>query len=79
MSRGGWIPDRLKAVVKAAEAAGWTYDRTRKDHPRLSPPRGLEDPITGRLQAPVLFASTPSDHRGDRNSRAALRRAGVDC
>lgn len=72
------MPDHLKPLVKAAEAAGWTYDRTRKDHPRLSPPPGLIDKRTGQHQAPIIFASTPSDRRGPKNGYAALRRAGVN-
>lgn len=77
MSEKSWIPDRLKDVVRAAEAAGWTYDRTRKHHPRLTPPRGLLD-ATGKSQPPIMFASSPSDIRGDKNGIASLRRAGVD-
>ena len=72
------VPKRLKKVVKAAEAAGWTYDETRRGHPRLSPPSGKIDERTGSLMAPVTFPKTPSDHRADRNGIAALRRAGVD-
>ena len=71
------VPPRLKAIVKAAEAAGWTYDTTKRTHPRLTPPRGLKDPRTGALQAPALFAATPSDHRGDKNACAILKRHGI--
>lgn len=71
------VPRRLRKVVKVAEAAGWIFDTTKAGHPRLSPPRGLRD-ADGELVAPVLFASTPSDKRGDRNACAKLRRAGVD-
>ena len=63
------VPKRLQAIVKVAEAAGWRYDVTRKGHPRLTPPGGSG--------APVTFALTPSDKRGDKNSIAALRRAGL--
>lgn len=71
------VPRRLKAIVKAAEAKGWRYDTTRKSHPRLTPPLGTTDPRTGQPQAPVLFALTPSDNRGDRNSCAVLKRHGI--
>lgn len=71
-------PKRLKKVVKAAESQGWTYDTTSAGHPRLTPPRGMMDPRTGDLMAPVTFAKTSSDHRGDKNGIAALRRAGVN-
>lgn len=77
MTAKSWVPDRLKDVVKAAEAAGWTYDRTKRDHPRLTPPKGTLRP-GGDRQGPITFASSPSDIRGDRNGRARLRRAGVD-
>ena len=72
------VPKRLKKIVQAAEAAGWTYDETSNGHPRLKPPAGQIDPRTGALQAPVTFAKTPSDNRGDKNGKAALRRAGVE-
>ena len=72
------IPKRLKKVIQAAERAGWTYDETKNGHPRLNPPRGQVDPRTGNLRAPITFAKTPSETRGDRNGIAALRRAGVD-
>lgn len=72
------VPTRLKRLVRAAEAAGWSYDTTKGSHPRLSPPAGLLDPRTGSLQAPVTFALTPSDVRGDRNSAAVLKRHGIE-
>lgn len=71
------FPKRLRKIVKAAEKAGWTPDFTSKGHPRLTPPAGLRD-RNGDLVRPVTFALTPSDHRGDRNTIAALRRAGLD-
>ena len=72
------IPKRLKKIVKAAEAAGWVYDTTASGHHRLTPPSGQVDQRTGNLRAPITFAKTPSDIRGDKNGIAALRRAGVD-
>jgi hypothetical protein len=71
------VPTRLKKIVKAAEKQGWEYDVTSAQHPRLTPPRGSRDERTGDLLAPVTFAKTGSDHRGDKNGIAALRRAGV--
>jgi hypothetical protein len=86
------VPPRLKRLVKAARKAGWTYDLTAAQHPRLTPPRGLRwvlddngSPVLGQvtfegkgpLVPPCTFSATPSDVAGDRNSRAALRRAGV--
>ena len=71
------VPKRLKKIVKAACEQGWSYDTTTAGHPRLSPPKGKIDPRTGALMAPVTFPKTPSDHRGDKNGVAALRRAGV--
>lgn len=78
MGRNSWLPDRLRGIVAAAEAAGWTYDRTAKHHPRLTPPPGTLTPA-GERQGPVTFALTSSDWRGDKNGVARLRRAGVDC
>lgn len=73
------VPGRLRRIVAAAEAKGWTYDETRQGHPRLTPPAGLVDQYrNGRPAAPVTFGKTPSDHRGDMNVVAVLRRLGVD-
>lgn len=70
-------PKRLKKIVKTALDQGWTYDTTSAGHPRLTPPSGTMDSRTERLMAPVIFAKTSSDHRGDKNAIGALRRAGV--
>lgn len=70
-------PKRLRAWVEIAESEGWTYDETSKGHPRLTPPKGLRDASGERLAPPVTFAKTPSNHRGDANTVAALRRLGV--
>ena len=73
------VPKRLISIVQAAQAAGWSYDETSHGHPRLSPPSGLTDTYRhGRPAAPVTFGKTPSDHRGDANVVATLRRLGVD-
>lgn len=86
------FPRRLRDIEQAAVLAGWTADHTRKGHPRLTPPAGLRHVLdaqgclergvtaldgNGPMVAPITFALTPSDHRGDKNSLAALRRAGV--
>lgn len=71
------VPKRLRKAVKAAEQQGWSYDTTKAGHPRLTPPRGHRD-RQGELTAPVTFSKTSSDHRGDKNGLAALRRAGVN-
>jgi hypothetical protein len=72
-------PKRLRSLVGFAEAKGWTYDETSDGHPRLTPPTGLLDPYRGgRPAAPVTFGKTPSDHRGDANAIAVLRRLGVE-
>lgn len=70
------VPKRLRKIFRAAEDQGWTIVTT-SAHPRLQPPPGLRD-AQGDLAAPVIFASTPSDHRADKNSLAQLRRAGVE-
>ncbi|WP_144722220.1 type II toxin-antitoxin system HicA family toxin [Cellulosimicrobium sp. TH-20] len=56
----------IKALVKAAEAQGFTVTRTRNGHLRWS--RGGE--------FVTISPSTPSDRRGMLNLRAALKRAG---
>lgn len=71
------VPGRLKKAVKAAEKLGWAYDRTKKHHPRLTPPKGLVNPRTGERQTPVIFSSSPSDPRSDDNGFALLKRHGI--
>ena len=71
------IPARLRAWVVLAQSVGWTYDTTKDNHPRLTPPAGTIDPYTDRPAAPATFGSTPSDHRGDSNTVSYLRRLGV--
>lgn len=71
-------PNRLGRVVELAVESGWTYDETSDGHPRLTPPPGVVDEYRqGRQAAPVTFAKTPSDGRGDANTIAVLRRLGV--
>lgn len=71
------VPKRLKSVVEAAEAVGWTFGMTKNSHYRLTPPAGWQTPDPGIPVQPVLFAGSPSDHRGDKNSFALLKRQGV--
>lgn len=63
-------PKRLQAVVRLAQSHGWSYGRTARGHLRLCPPADVGADA-------VVFSSTPSDGRGDKNSIARLRRAGV--
>ena len=70
------VPRRLRKIVKAAEAAGWTYEVSSKNHPRLVPPAGTT--LNGERCGPIQFSSTPSDARSDKNAIARLRRAGLD-
>lgn len=69
-SRAGRPPKRLRGIVKLAENHGWSFGLTSQGHIRLQPPP--EVTVTA-----VVFSSTPSDGRGDKNSIARLRRAGV--
>jgi hypothetical protein len=65
------------ALVGAATAAGWTLTYDKKNHPRLVPPEGLDDPATGKPARPVTLSSTSSDYRGVKNAASQLRRLGV--
>lgn len=68
-----------KPLVKAAKAKGWTVGLTKKGHLRFVAPEGTVDQLTGEPVRVVGAPGTPSDHRGYLNTRAQLRRAGVDC
>lgn len=74
----GAVHRDYKPLVKAAEAVGWTLSYARKGHPRLVPPEGWERP-DGKPAVPLIIPSTPSDHRGLKNTRADMRRAGIPC
>jgi len=64
--------------VEPAVSVGWTYDETSDGHPRLTTPAGLTDPYkNNRPAAPRTFSKTPSNHQGDANTVAELRRLGV--
>lgn len=60
----------LKAWRKLATRAGWRVERTGSGHWSFKSP--------DLAVAPIIVASTPSDHRSMLNARAALRRAGLD-
>lgn len=56
-------------VVKQAEEAGWTTEKTSKNHWKFNPPGG------GR---PVFTSGTPGDFRAFQNFLTKMRRAGFD-
>lgn len=56
-----------RRLLKAAEAQGFTWDLTTRNHPRVFAPNG--DFVT-------TFSGTSGDVRGFRNGLAAMRRAG---
>jgi len=69
----------MRQLVKAAEDQGWTLDRNhrlgnggkrrKRRHPRLVPPGGGDF---------IVIPDTPSDRRSYLNTRALLRRAGLE-
>lgn len=59
-------------VIKAAEAEGWTSERTGKNHWRLNPPEGVNG---GR---PIFTSGTPGDFRAYQNFLTKLRKAGFN-
>lgn len=64
------IPEPLRALHRAAKRADWHVTRTGSGHLRWAPPDG--QPI-------IITSSTPNGgKRGIRNSRAQLRKAGLD-
>jgi len=71
-------PSHLRKTVKVAKKAGWTYDMSGRNHPRLTPPPGTVDPRTGHPAAPVTFSLTPSDGNGYKAGLRDLRRLGLD-
>ena len=56
-------------VIKAAEAEGWTSERTNKNHWRLNPPGG---------GPPIFTSGTPGDFRAYQNFLKKMRRAGFN-
>lgn len=58
----------LRKLLKAAEAQGFTVERTRKGHWLVRNAEGL---------AVATLAGTASDHRSWRNALAVLKRAGL--
>lgn len=71
------IPRDWKPYVDAAIDAGWTIKITGKNHPRLIPPPGTQDPYRGGPAAGITFAASPSDYRALRAFAADLRRLGI--
>lgn len=61
----GQTTEVCKLVAKLRRA-GVTVERTRNGHWKVITPHG-----------PVFMASTPSDHRAERNTKAMLRRRGL--
>jgi predicted RNA binding protein YcfA (HicA-like mRNA interferase family) len=56
-----------KALIKAAEKAGWRTERGGGGHVKIYPPTG-----------PIITAGNSGGKRGSKNLRADLRRAGLD-
>ncbi len=61
------VPEPLRATARLARRRKWKITLAGSGHLRWHAPDGTV----------VVTASTPSDHRSTRNSRAALRRAGL--
>lgn len=59
--------DESATLVREARESGFTVEQTRGGHVRYTAP-------TGQV---VIDASTPSDHRGTKNTRARLKRIGL--
>jgi hypothetical protein len=58
----------LRSIEQAAQEQGYTVGRTKKNHPKFTPP----DPT----KEIVIFSGTPSDVRAIKNGLARLRRQG---
>lgn len=61
------VPEPLRAAARLARRRRWRLTLTGSGHLRWESPDGTV----------VVTASTPSDSRSTRNSRAELRRAGL--
>lgn len=59
----------FRQIVEAAQAQGWTANRTEKNHWRLTPP--------DRTKQIVIFSGSPGDNRAIRNFIATMRRNGL--
>lgn len=57
----------IKDLIKTVESQGWTVERARNNHYKFRGPRGEL----------VVVGNSISDHRGLKNARAYLQRAGV--
>lgn len=62
--------NELREIEDAARRAGWTVSKTSRGHTRFVPPNPH-----GQI---VITAGSPSDIRGLRNLRAALKRQGLE-
>jgi predicted RNA binding protein YcfA (HicA-like mRNA interferase family) len=62
------IPEPYRALAKLARRLGWTVSSTRNSHLRWRRPDGHV----------VITAGSPSDHRGIRNDKVRLRKAGLN-
>lgn len=55
-------------LIRKIRKAGWTVCKTKKAHWKVTSPSGES----------VVLPSTPSEYRSMRNTRALLRRAGLE-
>lgn len=62
----GGATKEMRQLIKRAEREGWSAEKTRKGHWRLTHPNAA---------TPVIAPGTPSDHRFVNNVEAELRRA----
>ena len=58
----------FRDMIKTAEKAGWTVERSRSGHLKWKSPTG----------GVVFSASTPSDHRAIKNHVSLMRKAGLN-
>jgi hypothetical protein len=59
-------------VVEQAKKAGWTAEKTNKNHWRFNPPPGING------NRPVFTSGTPGDFRAFQNFLTKMRRAGFN-
>jgi hypothetical protein len=62
------VPEPYRALAKLARKHSWVISPTRNGHLRWRRPDGHA----------VITAGSPSDHRGIRNDKARLRKAGLN-
>lgn len=61
------VDRETRAILRVAMDAGWTVERTKSQHMKVTSPRGVV----------IITAGTASDRRACKNFRARLRRAGL--